>query len=118
MFESMKHSVAIGGTGFEFSMNSLGGCGSLSTNFGLGMSLHVFNQIKVFVSDEKHLQPYLLTPFTLRAFLVCSGSFMPVPSASFAIRESLPVVPRSKPALRSFDFDNKKEYIIIKITSD
>lgn len=54
MFESMKHSVAIGGTGFEFSINSLGGCGSLSTNFGLGMSLHVFNQIKVFVSDEKH----------------------------------------------------------------
>ena len=54
----------------------------------------------------------------LRAFLVCSGSFMPVPSASFAIKESLPVVPRSKPALRSFDFDNKKEYIIVKITSD
>ena len=43
---------------------------------------------------------------------------MPVPSASLAIRESLPVVPRSKPALRSVDFDNKKEYIIIKITSD
>ena len=43
---------------------------------------------------------------------------MPVPSANFAIRESLPVVPRSKPALGSFDFDNKKEHIIIKITSD